>query len=116
MPPRSDAEARRIANDSGQLHNGRATKSEQDAAFYANLVHLLGASFTISTGSYVAQPKLARILRATRNDAVIWRMANHSKSWRIKPNSTHFRLDVGVRLQTSVPLEMNTQKRPSASE
>ena len=39
------AEARRIAGELVKLHKTGAIKNEQDASFYANLVHLFGASF-----------------------------------------------------------------------
>jgi hypothetical protein len=42
----TDVEARRIADELVKLHKAGAIKSEQDASFYANLVHLFGASFT----------------------------------------------------------------------
>jgi hypothetical protein len=42
----TDVEARRIADELVKLHEAGAIKSEQDASFYANLVHLFGASFT----------------------------------------------------------------------
>ena len=41
-----DTEPRRIADELIKLHEAGAIKSEQDASFYANLVHLFGASFT----------------------------------------------------------------------
>ncbi len=42
----TDVEARRIADELVKLHEAGAIKSEQDASFYANLVHLFGASFS----------------------------------------------------------------------
>ena len=42
----ADEEARRIANELLKLHNAAAIKSEQDASFYANLVHRFDGSFT----------------------------------------------------------------------
>ena len=41
-----DTEPRRIADELVKLHEAGAIKSDQDASFYANLVHLFGASFT----------------------------------------------------------------------
>ena len=42
----ANEEARRIANELLELHNAAAIKSEQDASFYANLVHRFDGSFT----------------------------------------------------------------------
>jgi hypothetical protein len=52
----TDVEARRIADELVKLHKAGAIKSEQDASFYANLIHLFGASFTVRTGSLVSNP------------------------------------------------------------
>jgi hypothetical protein len=49
----TDVEARRIAEELVKLHESGAIKSEQDASFYANLVHLFGASFSAHVGPQV---------------------------------------------------------------
>ena len=48
-----DVEARRIAHELVKLHEAGAIKSEQDASFYANLVHLFCASFSAHVGPQV---------------------------------------------------------------
>ena len=52
----SDAEAHRIADELGKLHAAGVIKSEKDASFYANLVHLFGASLTARVGPHVPKP------------------------------------------------------------
>ena len=49
----TEVEARRIADELVKLHEAGAIKSEQDASFYANLVHLFGASFSAHVGPQV---------------------------------------------------------------
>jgi hypothetical protein len=49
----TDAEARRIAAELVRLHEAGVIKSEEDASFYANLVHRFGASFTACVGPHV---------------------------------------------------------------
>ena len=51
----TDVEARRIADELVKLHEAGAIKSEQDASFYANLVHRFGASFTAHVGPHVSK-------------------------------------------------------------
>ena len=50
-----NVEARRIADELVKLHESGAIKSEQDASFYANLVHLFGASFSAHVGPHVSK-------------------------------------------------------------
>ena len=51
----TDVEARRIVDELVKLHEAGAIKSEQDASFYANLVHLFGASFSAHVGPQVSK-------------------------------------------------------------
>ena len=52
-----NADADRIAAELVKLHKAGAIKSEQDASFYANLVHLLGASFSAYVGPQGVQAR-----------------------------------------------------------
>jgi hypothetical protein len=54
----TDVEARRIADELVKLHKAGAIKNEQDASFYANLVHLFGASFYCSRGTVSGQARV----------------------------------------------------------
>jgi hypothetical protein len=55
----TELEARRIADEVVKLHKAGAIKNEQDASFYANLVHRFGSSFTGNSPSFSLPPDSA---------------------------------------------------------